>query len=212
MRNILRSVLTRASRALIPFVAGLGIGSLVIGPAALALVFPGQFGPRQFPTQQTHYERHVINITSTSFQGDLAQNTCVFAAGTCSIRVGALPYNAFVVRAYTQTFTACNAATTCTLAVGTTSGGGQLVTGASNSIIAVTGAVANTVVAANAGIVATGGGAAQTGLDGGFDLWLTVTFTGAAPTTGTVIFVLEYFSNNDGGCIYVPMTATAGAC
>jgi hypothetical protein len=210
MRNFLRSAFARAGRALIPFVAGLGIGSFLIGPASLALVFPGQFAPRAFQTQQVHYSRHVINITATNFQADLAQNTCVFVASTCSIRVGALPYNAFVVRAYWQVFTACNAATTCTLAIGTASGGGQLV--AANTIAAITGSVAQTVVAANAGIAATGGGIAQTGLDGGFDIFLTVLFTGAAPTTGTVIVVLEYFGANDGGCILVPMGSTAGAC
>jgi hypothetical protein len=208
--RFLRSMLSRAGKALIPFVAGLGIGSLVIGPAALALVFPGQYAPRAFPTQQVHYERHVINITSTNFTADLAQNTCLFSAGTCSIRIGALPYNAYVIRAYYQPFVGCNAATTCTLALGTTSGGVNLVAAA--TIATTGGSTQQTVVAANAGITVTGGGATQTGANGGFDLFATVTFTGAAPTTGTAIIVLEYIGPNDGGCSYVPMAATAPAC
>jgi hypothetical protein len=210
MRNFVRSLFARAGHALIPFVAGLGIGSLVIGPAAIALVFPGQFAPRAFQTQQVHYQRHVINITSTNFTADLAQNTCIFSGSTCSIRVAALPYNSYVVRASQQVVTACNAATTCTLAIGTSSAATNLV--AAQTIAAAGGGTALTVVAANAGIAATGNGIAQTGLDGGFDIFFTVTFTGAAPTTGTVVIVIEYFGANDGGCILVPMGSTAGAC
>ena len=210
MRNFLRSITTRVRDAAIAGLVGLGIGSFLIGPAALALVFPGQFAPRAFPTQQVHYERHVINITATNFQADQAQNTCIFVGLTCSIRVAALPYNAFVVRAYQQVVTACNAATTCTLAVGTTSAAVNLV--AAQTIAAITGSTALTVVAAMPALAATGNGIAQTGANGGFDVWLTVTYTGAAPSAGTVIVVLEYFGPNDGGCIYVPMGSTAGAC
>src|SRR5262252_402106 len=178
------------------FIAG-GIALNIL--PALALVFPGQYAPRYFPTQQVHYERHVINITSTAFTGDTAQNTCIFAAGTCSIRIGALPYNSFVIRAALQITTACNAATTCTLALGTTSAGTQLL--AAQSILAAAGtAVLTPAVAGTAGILSTGNNIASSGQDGGFDLFATVTQTGAAATAGTVVFILEYYGPNDGGC------------
>jgi hypothetical protein len=210
MRNFLRSISARVRDIAVAGIAGLGIGSLILGPA-LGLVFPGQYAPRAFPTQQVHYERHVINITATNFQADQAQNTCIFSGSTCSIRVAALPYNAFILRGYVQPAVVCNAATTCTLSLGTASAGTQIVN-AQDIKGAGTAGIAMTIVAANLGIAATGNGIAQTGANGGFDVYATVTFSGAAPSTGTVVFVLEYLGPNDGGCIYVPMGSTAVAC
>jgi hypothetical protein len=192
-------------------IVGLGLAAVLMGPAAMALVFPGQYAPRYFPTQQTHYERHVVNITATSFQADTAQNVCLFTAGTCSVRIGAVPYNAFILRSYTNPVVVCNAVTTCTLSLGTTSGGTQLVN--AQDIKGSANGVANTIVAANLGIAATGNNIASTGADGGFDLYVTITFTGAAPSAGTVAFVLEYAGANDGGCpTNVPLASTAGPC
>lgn len=215
--RILRSMLTRAAKALIPFVAGLGIGSLVIGPAALALVFPGQYAPRFFPTQQTHYERHVINITSTNFTADTAQNSCIFAAGTCSVRIGALPYNAFIVRATSQLLTVCNAATTCTFSLGTSSASPAGIVAATSILTGVTTQIQNlAIVAAGGGILLTGNNIASSGANGGFDLFLNVTFTGAAPTTGTLVVIVEYFGPNDGGCVtnvsFPTLANTVGPC
>jgi hypothetical protein len=202
----------RARQTAAAFLVGLGIGSFLVGPAALALVFPGQYAPRYFPTQQTHYERHLINITSTACTADTAQNTALFSAGSCSIRIGALPYNAFVVRAALQITTACNAATTCTVALGTASGGAQLL--AAQSILAAAGtAVLTPAVAATAGILSTGNNTTASGANGGFDLFATIAQTGAAATAGTVVVILEYFGPNDGGCLpNVPMASTAGPC
>lgn len=194
-------------------IVGAAIGTQIFGPA-LALVFPGQYAPRYFPTQQTHYERHVlqINATGTAFTADTAQNTCVFAAGTCSVRVGAVPYNAFIVRGNWQQIAVCNAATTCTMSIGTASAGAQLVSAQDIKTVAA-GAPALTLVAAGAGILATGNNVLATGADGGFDLYVTITFTGAAPSTGTIVFDLEYFGPNDGGCLpNVGMASTAGPC
>jgi hypothetical protein len=210
MRKFTSALLNYVRQTAAAFIVGLGIGSFLIGPAALALVFPGQYAPRQFPSQQTHYSRHVINIGSTSFSVDQAQNICVFSGLTCSVRIGALPYNAFLVRAYQQIVTGCTGPTACSLALGTSSAAVNVV--AAQSILSSGGATALTVVAANAGIAATGNGIAQTGADGGFDLYLTVTYTVAAPTAGTIVVVLEYFSNNDGGCGPVALGATAVAC
>lgn len=211
MRNLFNRLAQRVRDSLIAGIVGLGIGSFLIGPAALALVFPGQYAPRYFPTQQTHYERHIINITSTSCSADTAQNVALFSAGSCSIRIGALPYNAFVVRAALQITTACNAATTCTAALGTASGGAQLL--AAQSILAAAGTgVLTPAVAATAGIVSTGNNTTASGANGGFDLFATIAQTGTAATAGTVVVVLEYYGPNDGGCTQVPMASTAGPC
>ena len=197
--------------------AGAFLGAAIatgIGPA-LALVFPGQYAPRYFPTQQTHYERHVITISSTGCTGDTAQNTALFVTGSCSVKIGALPYNSFVVRAALQITTACNAGTTCTLALGTASGGAQLL--AAQSILAAAGTgPLFPAVAATSGILATGNNIASTGANGGFDLFATIAQSGGTATTGVVIFMLEYFGPNDGGCVTnvpIPTLAnTVGPC
>jgi hypothetical protein len=205
------------------FFAGLLSGAFLVGAIAscilpaLALVVPGQFAPRQFPTQQTHYERHVVNITAGSVANssvatvDGAQNICIFTiTASCSVRIGAVPYNAFIVRAYQQIVTACNG-TSCTLALGTSSGSANLV--AAQAVTSSGGATTLTVVAANAGIAATGNNITATGANGGFDIWLTMADATAGATAGTIVIVIEYFSSNDGGCVTnVAMASTAGPC
>ena len=184
---------------------------LLAGGAALALVNPASIAPRAFPTQQTHYERHTINVSSSGCSADSGQGmTGVFTAGSCSVKIAAVPYNAFIARAYQQVTTACNAGTTCTLALGTSSGGVNLV--AAQSIAAAGGGTALTVVAANLGIAATGNGIAQTGTNGGFDVWATVAQTGTAASAGQATVIVEYFGANDGSCSYVSMGTTAAAC
>jgi len=211
MRNFWRYLSTRVRDAAIGALVGLGIGSFLIGPAALALVFPGQFAPRFFPTQQVHYMRHVITITATQYTVD-GLAPCVFAASTCSVRIGAFPYNAFIIRGNWFQGAVCNAATTCTMSLGTASAATTLVNAQDIKTVA-TGAPALTLVAAGAGAQLTGNGIAQTGADGGFDLFVTITFTGAAPTTGTIVFDLEYLAGNDGGCVTnVPLGGTAATC
>lgn len=213
MRNLFNRLTQRARDCLIASIVGLGVGSFLLGPAALALVFPGQQAPRYFPTQQTHYERHVVNITAGSLANssvatvDFGQNTCIFTiTASCSVRIGAVPYNAFLVRAYVQITTACNG-TTCTLALGTAS--------ASANIFAAqvfTAATFLTPALANSGITVTGNNIAATGANGGFDLFLTLADATAGATAGTAVVVLEYIGSNDGGCTQVPLTATSGPC
>lgn len=212
MLKILDRLLMVAAGAIV----GAAIGTQIFGPA-LALVFPGQYAPRYFPTQQTHYERHVVNFAAGSVANstvatvDSAQNTCIFTiTATCSVRVGAVPYNSFIVRAYQQVVTACNG-TSCTLAVGTASGSANLV--AAQSITTAGGSTALTVVAANAGIGVTGNSIMATGADGGFDLYFTFADATAGATAGTVVVVIEYFGPNDGGCApNIPMASTSGPC
>lgn len=224
------NIIKRVADGFAGLIVGLAISAVLMGPAAMALVFPGQYAPRYFPTQQTAYERHVINIAAGStantsnVQADTAQNVCLTPASTtsasCSIRIGALPYNAYVVRAYAQVVTACNTGGTgpaCTMSLGTASGGAQLVSAA--SVASTGGSTALTVVAANAGIAATGNNIASTGADGGFDLYLTITQTATSmteATAGTIVVVVEYFGANDGGCptnVSFPTLAnTVGPC
>lgn len=179
---------------------GAVVGLALSAIAAYALVIPPQFAPQQYNSAQTHYVRFSVNF-----------NSCVLVAGTCSFKVGALPYNSFVVRAYQQVYTAFNSGTTDTVAVGTSSGaGGQLV--AAQSVHAATAGLPLTVVAANLGTAATGNGIAQTGANGGFDIWVNYTQTGAAPTAGSAAIILEYFAPNDGACVTVPLGGTAPGC
>jgi hypothetical protein len=200
-------------------IVGLAVAAVLMGPAAMALVFPGQYAPRYFPTQQTHYERHLITITSTGFTGDTAQNTCAFAAATnsnCSLRIGAVPYNSFLVRAYLQVITPCNSSATCTLALGTSSGNAGIVAATTIFTGTSTTVTSPSLVGAGSGTLVTGNNIASTGADGGFDLYATVAFTATAPTTGVAVIVLEYFGPNDGGCnINVPIPTlanTVGPC
>jgi hypothetical protein len=182
------------------FIVGLGIGGFLLGPAALALVIPQNFAPRQFPTQQVHYARFSVNF-----------NSCVYVTLTCSVKIGAIPYNSYILRVNNQVTTAWNAGTSAAIALGTASGGGQLVASAVTGP-GTGGGAASTVVAANVGIAATGNGITPTGGDGGFDVWATILIVGALPTTGQTNFVLEYIAPNDGQCVYVPIGATSPGC
>src|SRR5260221_2596099 len=161
MRKYVSALLNRFHQGIIGALVGLGIGSFLVGPAALALVVPQNFAPRQFPTQQIHYLRFSVPF-----------NACV-PTGNCSFKVGALPYNAFLSKVDTLTTTAWNS-TTNLLALGTASGGAQI--RAATTILA----AANTIDTAFAGvgISATGNGATQTGGHGGFDVMATPSFTG----------------------------------
>jgi len=208
MRNYFRSI-----------VAGLGAGLMIAGglAPAFALTIPPTFAPRYFPTQQVHYERHIVTFSPSGMTAD-GLFTCVWNASTpfvCAVKVGALPYNAYVVRISMQVTTACTASTACGVGMGTgtVASGNQLNLMATASILSTTGAVNQTVVAANAGIAATGNGIAQSGADGGFDLFITGTATVALPTAGTAVLVLEYFAGNDGGCITPSIAGgTSPAC
>jgi hypothetical protein len=172
-------------------------GVFVLASAALALTFPPTFAPRQFNTQQTHYLRFTVNF-----------NSCVLASGTCSVKVGAVPYNAFLVRAYQQIITSFNSATTDTVAIGTAVGGGQIV--AAQSVHGAAGA-ATALTLPSAGITPTGNGTTPSGGDGGFDIWAVYAQTGTAPTAGQAIYVIEYIAPNDGACQPTPISSGAPA-
>ncbi len=172
-----------------------------VATAAFALTVPPSFEPRQFSTQQTHYLRFTVNY-----------NSCVLSAGSCAFKVGALPYNAFVIRGYQQIVTSFNSGTTDTLSIGVTQANANELVAAQSVHGSAGGATALTIVSTNAGTVVTGDGATQTGTNGGFDVWVKYAQTGSAPTAGQAVEVLEYFAPNDGSCAPVPLGATAAAC
>ena len=188
-----------------------------LGIVAVATVAYGQRtpSPRVFPSQQVHYERHIINITSTGFsvdQGQLGQ-ACAWVAATCSVKFAAVPYNAFILRGNWFQSAVCNAVTTCTMSIGTASGGAQIVSLQDIKTVAA-GAPALTIVNTGQGAQVTGNGIAQTGANGGFDLWVSVASTGGLPSAGSIVFTLEYLAPNDGNCVAVPIGGgtTSPAC
>ena len=169
--------------------------------ATHALTAPPTFPPRYFQTQQTHYVRFTVNF-----------NSCVPVAGACSFKIGALPYNAFVVRGYQQIIANFNSGTTDTVSLGVTAGNANELV-AAQSVHTGAGAVTPlTLAATGSGTQATGAGATQTGTNGGFDIWVRYAQTGSAPTTGQAVIVLEYFAPNDGACGPVPNGTIAAAC
>jgi hypothetical protein len=188
----------------------LTLAGMLITGLVTALAAPAQaqrsFAPRSFSDQQTHYWRFTVNFNSCQLPA---------TAGSCSFRVGALPYNAFMLRAYQQVTVIFNSTTTNTLALGTTSGSGNIVAAQSTSVLS-----SGLLTLANPGLGpvgagVTGNGATQTAqLGGGFDIWATIAYTGTLnPTpTGQAIIVLEYAAPNDGSCAPVPANATAPAC
>lgn len=210
MTNFLKEILKNLGRAGVAAMFAL----LVTSMAVFALTVPPTYSPRQFQTQQTAYLRFVVQATGTGVSvNGVSCAAAVTGGGNCSVKIGALPYNAFVVRAFQQVTTAFNSTTTDTLGIGTATGTGNQNIVAAQTVHAGTAGLALTVVAANLGIAATGNGIAQTGANGGFDLYATFVYTGAnIATAGTAVVVIEYFSPNDGLCIDVPQGATGVAC
>lgn len=198
MRNIFRNAIGAVAAGLF-LVAALATTLVVPAMAQPNPIGGRSYSPRVFQTQQTHYLRFSV-----------AFNSCT-PAGNCTVKVGTLPYNAFLLRVYYQGEVAFGS-TTNLISLGTTS------TTAVNIMAAVTGfqatvaPVQGTIVAGNLGVVLTGNGIAQSGTLGGFDVYATMTFTGAAPTAGNAAFVLEYAGPNDGTCAAVPQGATATGC
>jgi hypothetical protein len=199
MRNIFRNLVAAAGLAL----SILSVASLSV-PVAFAQPVPqGQRGfvPRYFQTQQLHYTRFTVNF-----------NSCT-PPGNCSVRVGTVPYNAYLLRVTYQGTVAFNS-TTNSIQLGRTSGAADIMAAVAG-FQATINSTQGTIVAANAGVgfgSGVGNTAVQTGLNGGFDVFATMSFTGTAPTAGQAVFVLEWAAPNDGLCAPVPLGATAGAC
>ena len=190
--------------------AAMLVSALAATPAIAQPAQPRSFAPRMFSDQQTTFLRFAVNFNSCS----------VPIAGSCSFRVGAVPYNAFMVRGYMQVYTAFNSTTTDTVAIGT----GNVASGNSANLVAATSthaagnAAALTIVPTGLGLGntaggqpgVTGNGAVQSGGNGGFEIYVTLASTGAAaPTAGNAAVILEYIAPNDGACsTNIPQGAT----
>ena len=203
-------LLSRLAPALLRASAGgVASGLFALGLAALValpvLTIPAQAqrspAPRLFPDQTSAYIRATVN-----------SNSCVMVSLTCSVKLGALPYTSFIVRAYQQVVTTFSGGgvTALTLALGTSVGSGNIV--AAQSALTAGNASVLTVVAGGLGTTVTGNGIAQTGTLGGFDIFATLAATTGAPTAGSVVVVLEYIQPNDGSCTVVPTGAVAPGC
>jgi hypothetical protein len=193
------------SRKLLAGLAGTIAGLAFIG-VAFGLTNPPTFAPRNFQSQQVGYFR--INATYNAMNG----YPCVLASGSCVVKVGALPYNAYVIRATQQIITNFNSQTTDTLALGISATSANELVAAQTVHSGAGNQSSLTVASAGSGVQVTGNNATQTGADGGFDLYVKYAQTGTAPTAGQAIIILEYIAPNDGTCIDVPMGATFGAC
>jgi hypothetical protein len=192
------------------------VGMALTTTAAFALLIPSLFPPRMFQTQQVHYIRISANFNNMN------NIPCVIpsAGSSCTVRVGALPYNAFILRAYQQVEVAFNSGTTDTLQLGISqANANELV--AAQSVHAAGNMAALTVVVASGGVGNTAGAspgitgfnAVANGADGGFDLWIKYVQTGAVPTAGSATIVIEYIAPNDGSCLQnVPFGGTSPAC
>jgi hypothetical protein len=195
-------------RALRNIFAAVGFGLATLAAvtlSAIALTVPAQYSPRVFQTQQTHYIRFTFNF-----------NSCVIPAGAavCTVKVGALPYNAFLTAVHWQIITVFNPTTSATISLGTTSTAATNIKAALNVFTGQATTAGLDTAFAGAGELVTGSGAASTGADGGFDLYATYTTgaNGSQGTTGQIVFILEYIGPNDGSCAPVPLGSTATAC
>lgn len=189
---------------------GLAVGiaaCLAFASAAFALTIPPTFAPRMFQTQQVHYFRINVSLGSINGQG------CVLVSGACSIKVGALPYNAFIKQVTVYPVTTFNSTTSDTIALGIGNGSGLTndIMTAQSIHTAATSSVFTTTLG-GFGLAVTGNSATSTGANGGFDLWVTYSQVGTAATQGQAIILLDYAAPNDGTCTQVPLGSTAAAC
>jgi hypothetical protein len=196
----MKNLISRVSGGLL---AGLALALLVVGSGLYVAAQP-VFSPRIFPTQQVHYMRFPVNFNSCPLPA---------AAGNCSYKVGAVPYNSWILRGVLEVFTSFNSTTTDTVALSTASGTGALLV-AGTSTHGAAGVTQLTIVTATGlGVQSTGNNIAQTGSNGGFDIWANLAYTGASPATaGAAAIVLEYAAPNDGLCGPVALGATAPGC
>jgi hypothetical protein len=158
--------------------------------------------PRQFATEQVHYIRSTLTF-----------NMCTQASNACTVRLmnASLPYNAIVARVNVYVYTAFNSTTSDTITLGTTSANANEIVSSAVSIHA-QGTPAATVVAT--AFNSTGNTVAQSGANGGLDLWVTWTAgTGNTATAGLVSLVIEYFAPNDGLCTpNIPLGSVPAGC
>lgn len=193
------------------FVAAM-FGLSVTSMAALSLTNPATIAPRDFQTQQTGYIRMHIKATGSGITAN--GNPCVAAltgGSNCNVKVGAVPANAFLVRMTQQIVVNFNSTTTDTIGLGTTTAGVNVMAAA--SVHSGAGAISSPAFASGASGTLLTTGVAQTGANGGYDLYVLFTYTGGSiATAGELVLVLEYFAPNDGDCVATPMGSTPVSC
>lgn len=201
--------LLKLASVLVPAVAVFSVATLI---GAYALTNPATIAPRDFNTQQTGYLRIHIKASGSGITAN--GNSCVVAltgGANCNVKVGALPANAFLVRLTEQIVTNFNATTTDTIGLGTNSSGVNILAAA--SVHTGAGAISNPSFASGGSGTLLTTGVAQTGLNGGFDVYALYTYTTTnVATAGEVVYILEYFAPNDGDCVPTPMGTTPTAC
>lgn len=106
---------------------------------------------------------------------DEGSNSNEFSAASDNHLLGILPPNAIVTDAYIQVNTVSDAATSAVATLGTASGGGQLMTGAD---LTTAGHQGTFVAGVDSGT--------------GAEIWLGLTYTGAATDVGKYVIVVEY--------------------
>ncbi len=104
------------------------------------------------------------------------------AAASADHLVGILPADAIVTNAYVMTKTASDAATSAAAKLGTASGGSQILSAANLKTVGKTGTFT---------------GASDTGT--GKEVWLGLTYTGAATAVGEYVVVIEYLEYTKNG-------------
>lgn len=211
----IKPLFARMRAVIVPLIAGMAIGTLLVGPFAYAQqpIAPRSFSPRVFQTQQTHYLRFTVNF-----------NSCVIPGGAavCASKVGTLPYNAFLKSVVMDLITVFNPTTSATIGLSTAATGATILA-AQNVFTGATLGTAGYVwcgtscgagTFAGIGLTVTGNTIAQSGTLGGFDVYAVYTTgaNGSQGTTGQAVFIIEYYAPNDGTCALVPLGATAGAC
>lgn len=201
--------LLKLASVFVPAVVAFSVATLI---GAYALTNPATIAPREFATQQTAYLRIHVKASGNGITAN--GNSCVVAVtggANCNVKVGAVPANAFLVRVTEQIVTNFNSTTTDTIGIGTTTGGVNIVAAA--SVHTGAGAISSPSFASGGSGTLLTTGVAQSGLNGGFDIYLLYTYTTTnVATAGEVVYVLEYFMPNDGDCVATPMGTTPVAC
>ena len=191
-------------------VAGLALAGAIVAAVNLVPAWaqvavstttdPHQPEPRQFPSQQTHYIRTTFNF-----------NSCTQSSNICTVKLmgASLPYNSVVLRVTAVIFTAFNSTSTDVIILGTTAANANEIVSSSCNIHAV-GVVACTMD--TGGPAATGATTAQSGKNGGFDLYMKWTGGGGTPSAGRMALIVEYIPPNDGLCVVTPFGSTNASC
>jgi len=199
--------LLKLSSVLVPAVASFSLATFI---GAYALTNPATIAPRDFTTQQTGYIRVHIKATGTGVVANGLACVGAASASNCSVKVGAVPANAFLVRMTQQIVTNFNGSTTDLVGLGTTTAGVNVLAAA--SVHTGAGAISSPSFASGSSGTLLTTGIAQTGANGGYDLYVNYSYGGNVATAGEMVLILEYFAPNDGDCIATPMGTTPVAC